>query len=498
MRPSRPKGLFDRTQEWSDLTDVVSDERPGLHIGIVTGRRRQGKSFLLRSLISSTPGMYHQAQELERAQALARFADDTARSRGLPPGSLHFNNWDTAIRTALGYPSSGQESERRVDGARTLILDELPYLLAHSPEIPSVLQGIYDEAAAAALPARCVIVCGSAIAVMTELLSGAKPLRGRAQLNMTVRPFGYRLAAEYWGIGDPQIALHVDAILGGTAGYRPLIEQAPPSTLAELPAWLGRSALNPAHALFHEKDYLLREDPRITDRQLYNSILSAVAEGAHSPTRIGAIVQRDTNRLRHPLDVLTSAGFLERSQDVLRQKRPTYRIADPIIRFGEVITEPYRVLLEQRDAAGAWAAAEDAFRARILGPHFEGMCREWTAINDQEWLEPIGVVGSTVLHDANGRSQHEIDVVALRRGDRAGQPQAKVIVLGEAKSGHRPRTTADLQRLRHIQSILVNSGIDAGEATLAIFGRAGFDDELAAAQATSNRVHLIDLDSLYR
>ena len=494
----RPDSVFDRAQEWSDLSDLAGDSRPGIHLGIVSGRRRQGKTFLLRALTSAAGGMYHQAQELGRGQALDRFAADVARARNLPVGSLRFTDWDIALRTALAYPARGSEVDTAQAGPNVLVLDELPYLLANSPEIPSVLQEIIDEAASRGLPPRCVIVCGSALSVMTDLLTGAKPLHGRAQLNMMIRPFGFRLAAEYWGITDPTVAFHVDAVLGGTAGYRSLIEQDPPATMRGFAPWLARSALNPAHALFNEKDYLLREDPRITDKQPYNSILSAVAGGAHARSQIGSVVARDSSGLQHPLEVLLSAGFLDRSQDALTQKRSTYTIADPIVRFGEVVVQPFNVLLEQRDVTTAWAAAQPDFRARVLGPHFERMCRDWVQSAVGQWPEPVGVVGATVVSDPAGRSQHQLDVVALRRGDRAGQQGARVVVLGEAKSGEQVRTLRDLERLRHIQGVLAGRGTDVASAVLAVFGRGGFDKALRAAEAADPMVRLIDLADLYR
>jgi len=85
-------------------------------------------------------------------------------------------------------------------------------------------------------------------------------------------PFDFRLARDYWGIDDPQVAFLVDAVLGGTAGYKPLITGTPPATADGLLDWLAGNALNPAHALFDETDYLLREDPRIRDKALYNSV----------------------------------------------------------------------------------------------------------------------------------------------------------------------------------------------------------------------------------
>src|SRR4051794_6778717 len=46
----RPTELFDREQEWEDLDAFATQPGPGLRLALVRGRRRQGKSFLLRRL----------------------------------------------------------------------------------------------------------------------------------------------------------------------------------------------------------------------------------------------------------------------------------------------------------------------------------------------------------------------------------------------------------------------------------------------------------------
>ncbi|MBO0815945.1 MAG: hypothetical protein J2P30_12510 [Actinobacteria bacterium] len=56
--------------------------------------------------------------------------------------------------------------------------------------------------------------------VMGQLLAGQAPLRGRASLELPVRPFGYREAAAFWGVNDPQLAVLLHAIVGGTPAYR--------------------------------------------------------------------------------------------------------------------------------------------------------------------------------------------------------------------------------------------------------------------------------------
>lgn len=496
----RPADLFDREQEWADLNTFGTSTAGGLRLGVVWGRRRQGKSFLLRRLSRAAGGLYHQALQVERAQALERFSGVVGERLGLPPGAVQFPDWAVAFRTALGLTGGGAPPGPGSSGpARLLVLDELPYLLDHSPEIPSVLQEMWDESQDRPGPPAAVIVCGSALSVMADLLSGTRALRGRVTLNLLVRPFDFRLARSYWGIDDPQTAFLVDALVGGTPGYRALLEEPAPEHRDHVPRWLSRTLLNPAHALFDETGYLLREDPRVQDKALYNTILNVIATGRHSPREIGRALGRPSSALTYALQVLTSAGFVRREEDVLLQRRPTYFIADPIVRLGQLVIEPYRELLEERQSEHVWAAAQASVSAQILGPHFERLAQTWTQhFAGDRWPEPVGPVGPTVLNDRAGKAQHQIDVVALPRGTRRQGAAPRVVVLGEAKAANTPRTPRDLERLDLLRTSLMARGVDAGGAHLALFGRNGFDRALHDAVRGRSDVHLIDLEELYR
>lgn len=47
---SRPAHIFDREAEWASLVAFATDPAPGPMLGVVSGRRRQGKSPLLVGL----------------------------------------------------------------------------------------------------------------------------------------------------------------------------------------------------------------------------------------------------------------------------------------------------------------------------------------------------------------------------------------------------------------------------------------------------------------
>ena len=484
----RPGDLFDREREWADLAAFAAQPGSGLRLALVRGRRRQGKSFLLRRLAVAAGGFYHQALEEDRRQALAGFGRALGAHLAVPGGGLTFHDWDDALRAVA-------ELRGRGGGPAVVMLDEFPYLLAHSPELPSVLQRTLDASRDGGPPVR-LIVCGSALSVMANLLTGAQALRGRATHDVIIHPFDYRDSARFWGVDAPAVAFTVHAVLGGTPGYRDLLPARPPTRSADTPRWLETGVLNPASALFREDDYLLTEQRTLADRALYHSVVAAISAGNTSQGAIAAALGREQRAVQHPLKALEEAGFVDRTEDMLRSRRPFYRLADPIVRFHHVVTRPDLARFEDRRTAEAWTDAQPRFASHVLGPHFEDVARTFAF----RFASPATVggdvarVGAAVLNDPKGRSQHEIDMVALGPG---GGDTAPVLALGDAKHTSAPRTLSNLGRLEAIRDLVGARRAGAATAKLLLFSAGGFDRNLIRAAGTRADVELIDLDRLY-
>jgi uncharacterized protein len=315
----------------------------------VRGRRRYGKSFLLEHLCRAVDGVYTLALRQSRAMALARFADSVSGAVGYRLG--RFDGWPAALDSAIDALASARRARPVL-----LVVDEFPYLAAGAPELPSAIQALYDQRGpASGHPAVRVILCGSGISVMSTLLAGDQALRGRAVLDLRVGPFRFRDAGAHWQC-DPATAFLVDAVLGGAPGYRDLVGAAPKAGPSGYFAWLGRSLLNPSHALFAEPDYLLAEDPRVGDRAIYHSIWEAVSNGATTPTQIGGLVGMDAKSLTYHLRIMRDGGFIRYDQDVLLQRRPVIRVADPSVRFHNLVVRPNLLDLEMRTFAPSGTA----------------------------------------------------------------------------------------------------------------------------------------------
>ncbi|MQA97819.1 MAG: ATPase [Streptosporangiales bacterium] len=493
----KPPGLFDRTREWAALADFVAPGGPdSLRLGVVYGRRRQGKSEILQQLCEATDGFYTLALEQHaKPLALQRFADGLAAWAGLPPG-LTFSTWENALETAVRMAGERAGLQGR---PQLIVIDELPFLLGASPEIPGVLQWLYDTYGPTlgdGKPPVRLIVCGSALSIMSRLLSESKALYGRALINLCLGSFDHIDAAEFWGINELEVALRLHAIVGGVPGYRAITANRPaPGTLDELDEWLMSTVFNPGHVMFDEIDVLFTQEPGIKDRALYYGILAAVAGGAGTPAKIAVKLERDPRTMTYPLGVLRRAGFLAYDEDLLVARKPVVSIADPVMRFHHAITRP-RLQLFQRPAraAQAWEEAKPIFSSQILGPHFESLAREWTITSMETRTGlPIGWTGTTSVPCREHGISHQLDVASLKPGDMPRTASARIVLIGEAKCTNRQRDVSDLDRLAHIRELL---GERAEGAALALFSRTGFRADLRTAAGRGDAI-LIGLEDVY-
>src|SRR6266516_4952596 len=479
----KPGHLFDRDAEWRELVSFAADARPGATLGVVSGRRRQGKSYLLQALTAAAGGIYFPALEVTEAVSLRLFADELIRFTGAPVRP--FRDWLEA------FPSLFQLA---ADRPVPVIIDEFPFLVKASPALPSVIQRELGPGGSGSASQARLLLCGSAMSVMGGLLSGQAPLRGRAGLELIVQPFGYREAARFWGISDPRLAVLVHSVVGGTPAYRrELVRQDAPAGLADFDAWVIRTVLNPQTPLFREARYLLAEETEIRDPSLYHSVLAAVAEGNTTSGGIASYIGRKSNEVAHPLRVLEDSRLLIKEPDLFRSGRARYRIAEPLITFYQAIMSREWARLELGGGPAVWPGARGRFLSQVAGPHFDAICRAYAITADPGVFGGLpGEVGSGVVPDPANRTQIEIDVAVFAPAEH-GRPR-RVLSLGEVK-WDRVMNLGHVERLRRARDILTVKGFDTRDALISCYSGAGFSDGLRAAQ--DHDIRLVGLDQLY-
>lgn len=472
---AHPENVFDRTLEWDALARFAGNPEAGATLGLVYGRRRQGKTLLLESLCQASGGLLIAGLEQSSAQNLAAVGASYARYRGLDV-PVAFPSWTVALRELLAL---GEHSA----GPVPVVLDEFPYLMAGAPELPSIIQAaLSPRGRARTRSAARLILCGSAFSVMGSLLGGTAPLRGRAAMELLVHPFDFRSAAHFWDLTDRwDVAVRLHALVGGTPAYRDYASGRRPATLGALGRWVSDQLFNPAGAFFREGRVLLAEELGGADPALYLSVLAAIAAGATRRGQIATVLGRKETALAHPLRNLEETRLIAKVTNPLHQRRSTYRLVEPMIRTHQLLIAPNEARLARHLGTAVWAETATTVESRIYGPHLEDLAREWALVH--ACPETLGgqvgqIVGAADVPCRVHRG-HEVDVV-VRSGDR-------VLALGEAK--WRSLTAGDVDRLRHIRDVTPAA---AGARLLLFTAGSGSLPGLPGSD-----VEIVDLERLY-
>lgn len=356
---------------------------------LLYGRRRIGKTYLLQRYFAAgvngsgegRPHCYFLAEQTTAAEqraALAREILDALPAEGVAEAEIAVS-WNSLLRFA------SQHASARPDGAGRfgLILDEFPYLVEQTPELPSIIQAWWDREGAHA--PLFVVLCGSQLSAMAALGSESAPLFGRFNGGVfRLEALTYEdVAAFYSGsprYGIPEV-LTMYGVLGGTPRYHALADtsQPPESEIVTL-------LMQPRAILENEIRFLLSSE-QIRDSAPYNAVLGAIAAGE---TQFGKILNRtgiERGSLSFYLKTLQGLGWVRRELPFgeTSDRRALYRIADPFLSFWYRFVAPLSSSLQ-------FSNPKDVFAERVaplLGDYMAGGRRlRLSDINDQTALAP--------------------------------------------------------------------------------------------------------------
>lgn len=346
--------FVDRIDETARLKDALAREKSSLVV--MYGRRRLGKSTLIKRVLSENDVYFladrseEQHQRVLLAKVIAQIFPDFDK--------LTYPDWESIFR-AVNY---------RTDKRFTLCLDEFPYLVEQSPELPSVLQKLVDEK----LLKYNLVLCGSSQNMMYGLfLDSTAPLYGRADEIMRLTPIH---------LPNIQKALHLNAmnaiegyaVWGGVPRYWELRENR-----SSLDDALWRNILSVNGTLYEEPIKLFQDD--VKDIVKTSTIMSYIGTGANRLSEIAARCDEPATNLSRPLKKLIDLGFLEKDVpfgiDEKNAKKSLYKIADPFMAFYYQFVVPNRSFIE----LGRRLPLEQALTAHFseyVSIHWEKLCRD--------------------------------------------------------------------------------------------------------------------------
>lgn len=366
----------------------------------IYGRRRVGKSELILHFSRPHPTLYLLGKKGAPAEQLMK--------EFLELASILLDEPLLATAPVEGWKKVIESVATRWDRPEKLILvfDELQWLVEKSPELPSVLQELWDRSWQKS-GRMFLILCGSYVGFMErEVLGERSPLYGRRTGQILLRPFGYREAAAF----HPGVSLVQTAttyfICGGSPLYLRYFDSHR-STLQNIEHVL----LNELAPLYREPDFLLREELREVEN--YYMVLMALAERSLPSREIARRSGIGDRAVFYYLDQLASLGYIDKhfplTADKPKARDVRYRLLDPLLRFWFHFVYPHTSRIAQSGPARALSQVVqpqlDAYFARC----FETLCREaLPVIYEKEGVTAAFQIGSYW-------DKHvQIDVVGLR------------------------------------------------------------------------------------
>lgn len=467
------KKFIGRQREIAELNDLLGHHA---NLAVVYGRRRVGKTTLL----------LHWAKQINRqtiywvarrdtaeatrhsfAMALWKWAYPQAENVEPP----RFNSWQHLFEQ-MALMIAGKEL--------TIIMDEFPYAVESDTSLPSHLQAAWDHLFKE--QPLCLILSGSHIGMMVDLLNYQAPLYGRVTAQMQIEPLPFATLQDFFPNYSAAERVATYAVVGGVPAY---LERFDPNL--DLSANVRRHLFRRT-GMFHSEPMIMLSD-LVRETRTYEAVLRAIAGGCHTPAEISAQTEVAASNLPPYLRRLTELALIERRIPAIipaTQRRSTtrsrYHLRDPYLRFYYRFIEPNFEMIEQELYDLLWERIGEQFRAYIGVTVFEELCREWTLLQARRHLLPFSpeLVGSHWAKDA------QIDVVAINWSEQQ-------ILLGECKWG------AERVGREVITGLIEKSQlvIPTPEWTIhyAFFARAGFTDA-AIAEAQAVKAQMISLAKL--
>jgi uncharacterized protein len=375
---------------------------PKAELFVLYGRRRVGKTELLRQFGKDKPMIYYAASQTESRENLDQL---TLRCQNILRDK-RFSN--TVFRNIEGIL---EELADKAGGLKLtknkkliLVLDEFQYWVNDDQSIPSLIQRFWDHRGQYAN--LLIILCGSSISLMVDYaLAEKSPLYGRRTGQLQLKPFDYRTAGKFFKKWSAQDKLLAYGALGGIPAY---LKQFDPSVSFQENIIV--QLLQKDTFLGEESEFLLKTELR--DIKSYTSILKAIAAGNTTLKDITSKLNQSATNINSYLSNLQTLHLVVREVSLSepapeKSKKGRYYIQDPFLNFWFRFVEPYTTLVELHQGKELYKQVIEPQLATYMGQIFELICQQYVLHYGREINLPLPKRVGRIWH-----KDFDLDVVS--------------------------------------------------------------------------------------
>ena len=446
---------------------------------VIYGRRRIGKTTLIKQFIKSKTAFYFLATKEVESQSMKRFAGVIARTTGNSVlQKAAFSDWLDLFQAVADY----KPNEKKV-----LVIDEFPYLVKVNDSFPSILQNAWDEILKDSNV--MLILCGSLISMMKKhALSYESPLYGRRTAQMRIAPLPFTTVYENQKLSFEEAAEQY-SITGGVPKYMEFFSDGQP-----LYEQIKENVLSKNGFLYEEPNFLLTDEVQVPTN--YFSIIKVIADGNHKLGTIAGILGLETSALTPYLKTLSELGFIEKQVPVTERnaektRKGLYFISDNFLRFWFRYVYPYKGELELNNMQISLDELDKDFKEKFVAFAYEDICKEIFArlCSDKAIDFTPSKIGSYWLNDKSGNTQ--IDVMAVDTVN-------KRLLAGECKYPNQP-VDADVyfELVKKVDnSAEIKSAFKGYTVIYGVFSKSGFTGRMTDISNSNPNLFLINETSI--
>lgn len=458
-----------REKELKTLDRLYSSEH--FEFVVMYGRRRVGKTTLLRHFMQGKDSIYCVGVESNRQQNLENLSQSLWNYGKFLEAVPSFRTFQDALTYAFVMAK-----DRRI----ALIIDEYPYMARSEPSLASTLQMLIDQYKETSK--LMLILCGSSMSYMEDhVLAYKSPLYGRRSGQMKIMPFDFFTACQWFSRFSPEDKALAYGMVGGTPQYLRQIDDC-----LSIKENIENLFLNPDSPLYEEPTSLLKQEVR--EPALYNAIISAIAGGATKLSVIASKVGESTSTCSSYLKNLIDLGLIEKETPYgeKESRRSIYHLADHFFRFWYRFIPDNISLIAQGASPFAYTRIVPHL-SDYMGDIFADICRQylWKERLSGKVPIPFSSLGRWWGTDPGERKQTEIDIM--------GAADAHTALFGECKWRNEPIDSAILETLLHRSRLFPYTNVQ-----LCLFAKRGFTKGCMEEASRLGHVSLYSYEDMFR
>ena len=336
---------------------------------VIYGRRRVGKTTLLKEYISSKPYIYFLVTLeslptiLQRFQNLvADFLEDTFLKE------IELKSFEQIF----SYLTKQNLSQKIV-----IVIDEFQYLGKLDKSIPSQFQYIIDEL----LKNKNIhlVLCGSIISMMYEqTLSYNSPLYGRRTSSIKLDALKFEYLSSFFPTKNEIELIELYTVLYGVPKYLELFKES--DTIFEA---IERNILDKNAFLYEEPRFILQNE--VNEPMTYFTILETIANGEHKLGNIAGRLNKNVQNITSFISKLIELEIIYKDVPITeklpnKSKKGLYFIKDNFFRFWFSYVLPYKSQLEIGNTSYAMVKIKENFSG-FVAKIYEDLAVEYTLKN---------------------------------------------------------------------------------------------------------------------